>query len=172
MSFALAISKILKIKEKSFIKSLKSFKGLPHRYEIFLKKKNKIFINDSKATSFHASKFALKSNNNIFWILGGMPKQGEKFNLGGIKNNIVKSYIIGNHMKNFKRYLNQKVKFKLSKTLENATLSICKDTKNIKDKKIIILLSPAAASYDQFTNFEQRGNFFKKLSKNYARKYL
>ena len=75
-------------------------------------------------------------------------------------------------MKNFKRYLNQKVKFKLSKTLENATLSICKDTKNIKDKKIIILLSPAAASYDQFTNFEQRGNFFKKLSKNYARKYL
>ena len=65
MSFALAISKILKIKRKKFYKILKSFKGLPHRYEIFLKKKNKIFINDSKVTSFQASKFAL-SNNNIF----------------------------------------------------------------------------------------------------------
>ena len=64
---------------------MNSFKGLPHRHEIFLKKGNKIFINDSKATSFEASKFALKSNKNIFWIVGGMPKIGDKFKLTKFK---------------------------------------------------------------------------------------
>ena len=63
-------------------------KGLPHRYEIFLKKNNKTFINDSKATTFQASKFALGSNKNIFWIVGGIPKLGDRFNLGKLKNNI------------------------------------------------------------------------------------
>jgi len=172
MSFVFALSKVLKISKKSFVRSLKSFKGLPHRYEIFMKKKNKVFINDSKATSFQASKFALQSNKNIFWIVGGMPKLGDKFNLGKIKKNIIKSYIIGNHMKSFKRQLNGKVDFQLSRTLSNATISIFKDIKNMADKKITILLSPASASYDQFKNFEERGNQFKRLIKNYARKYL
>ena len=163
---------MLKISEKSFLRSLKSFKGLPHRYEIFLKKNNKVFINDSKATSFQASKFALQSNKNIFWIVGGMPKLGDRFDLGKMKNNIVKSYIIGNHMRNFKRQLNGKIDFQLSRTLNNATISIFKDIKSIADKKITILLSPASASYDQFKNFEERGNQFKSLIKNYAKKHL
>ena len=163
MSFIYALSKILKIKEKSLIKSLKSFKGLPHRYETFYKKNNKIFINDSKATSFEASKFALKCNKNIFWIVGGLPKFGDKFQLGKIKKNIIKTYIIGRHMKNFKSYLKGKVNIELCATLKNAVISIFKDTKNIVNKKIIILLSPASASYDQFKNFEERGNHFKKL---------
>ncbi len=172
MSFVFAVSKVLKISEKSFIRSLKSFKGLPHRYEIFLKKNNKIFINDSKATSFQASKFALEGNKNIFWIVGGMPKLGDKFKLGKLKNNIAKSYIIGNYMKIFARHLNGKVNFQLSRTLNNAIISIFKDTKNITDKKVTILLSPSSASYDQFKNFEERGDRFKKLIKNYARKYF
>jgi len=172
MSFVFAVSKVLKISEKSFIRSLKSFKGLPHRYEIFLKKNNKIFINDSKATSFQASKFALEGNKNIFWIVGGMPKLGDKFKLGKLKNNIAKSYIIGNYMKTFARHLNGKVNFQLSRTLNNAIISIFKDTKNITDKKVTILLSPSSASYDQFKNFEERGDRFKKLIKNYARKYF
>jgi len=172
ISFVFALSKVLKISEKSFLRSLKSFKGLPHRYEIFLKKNNKVFINDSKATSFQASKFALQSNKNIFWIVGGMPKLGDRFDLGKMKNNIIKSYIIGNHMKNFKRQLNGKIDFQLSRTLNNATTSIFKDIKSIADKKITILLSPASASYDQFKNFEERGNQFKRLIKNYARKHL
>ena len=66
MSFVQAISKMLKISDKSLIKSLRSFKGLPHRHEIIYKKNNETFINDSKATSFEASKFALKGNKNIF----------------------------------------------------------------------------------------------------------
>jgi len=166
MSFIYALSKILKIREKSFINSLKSFKGLPHRHEVFYKKNNKIFINDSKATSFEASKFALKSNKNIFWIVGGLPKVRDKFELKKLKKNIVKAYIVGNHMKNFKTQLKGKVFFESCKTLKNAVISILKDTRNIKDKKITILLSPASASYDQFKNFEERGNYFKSLIKN------
>ena len=163
MSFVYAISKVLKISEKSLIKSLKTFKGLPHRQEIFYKKNNKIFINDSKATSFEASKFALKNNKNIFWIVGGLPKKGDKFKLSRIKKNIFKIYIIGKHMENFKKYLKGVAKIQLSKTLKNAIFSIYNDTKNIKNKKITILLSPASASYDQFNNFEERGVYFKKL---------
>ena len=163
MSFVHAISKTLKIADKSLINSLKSFKGLPHRHEIFYKKKNKVFINDSKATSFEASKFALKGNKNIFWIVGGFPKKGDKFYLKGIKKNIIKTYIIGKSMNFFKRFLNRKVNLKLCKTIDIAIFSIIKDTKNITTKKITILFSPASASYDQFKNFEERGNYFKKL---------
>jgi len=163
MSFVLAISKTLKITDKSLIKSLRSFKGLPHRHEIVYKKNNKTFINDSKATSFEASKFALKGNKNIFWILGGLPKKGDRFQLEKIKKNITKTYIIGKYMNNFKRHLKGKVDFQLCKTLKNAVISIFKDTKNIRNTKITILLSPASASYDQFKNFEERGNCFKSL---------
>ena len=163
MSFVYALSKILKIKEKSLINSLKSFKGLPHRQEIFYKKNNKIFVNDSKATSFEASKFALKNNKNIFWVVGGFPKKRDKFQLEGLKKNIIKTYIIGKSMKIFKKHLKGKVDLQLCKTIKNAIISIFKDTKYITDKRITILLSPASASYDQFKNFEERGNYFKKL---------
>ena len=166
MSFIYALSRILKIREKSFINSLKSFKGLAHRHEVFYKKNNKIFINDSKATSFEASKFALKSNKNIFWIVGGLPKIGDKFKLGKLKKNIIKTYIIGNYMKNFKTHLKGKINFQLCKTLKSAVISILKDTRDIKYKKITVLLSPASASYDQFKNFEERGDYFKNLIKN------
>ena len=163
MSFVYDLSKILKINEKSLIDSLKSFKGLSHRHEIFYKKNNKIFINDSKATSFEASKYAIKNNKNIFWIVGGLPKAGDKFQLGKIKKNIIKTYIIGKHMKNFQKYLKKSVKLQLCANLKNAIITIFKDTKNIRNRKITILLSPASASYDQYKNFEERGNYFKSL---------
>ena len=101
-----------------------------------------------------------------------MPKLGDKFKLDKIKNKIIKSYIIGNYMKKFKKKLSGKVRIVLSKTLKSAVISIFKDIRNIDDKQITILLSPASASYDQFKNFEERGNQFKKLIKNYARRYF
>ena len=64
---------------------MQSFKGLPHRFEIFIKKKGITFINDSKATSFTAASLAVSSLKNIFWILGGLPKKGDKIKLSKYK---------------------------------------------------------------------------------------
>ena len=79
MSFVYALSKLLKISTKNFINTANSFIGLSHRYEIFLKKKNITFINDSKATSFESTKYALSNSKNIYWIFGGLPKKMIKF---------------------------------------------------------------------------------------------
>ena len=172
MSFVYEFSKILKISEKSFFESLSSFIGLPHRYEFFLKKKNCIFINDSKATSFKASKLALENSKNIFWILGGLPKKNDKIILGNLKKNIVKVYIIGKNINFFKNQIKNKISLCITKNLKNSIIRVIKDIKLLKKQKNTILLSPASASYDQFSNFEKRGNEFKKISRHYARKYI
>tara|TARA_B100000700_G_C15044824_1_gene857333 strand:- start:364 stop:1680 length:1317 start_codon:yes stop_codon:yes gene_type:complete len=164
MSFVYKLSKILKIKEKPFIKSLKSFKGLEHRYENFYSKNHKKFINDSKATTFEASRIALKNNKNIFWIVGGLKKINDKFDLNNLKKNINKAYIIGKDIKYFKNFFQKKkIPFKTCFTLKKAVFSIFKDLKSSKNEKATILLSPACASYDQFKNFEHRGIEFKKI---------
>ena len=172
VSFAFELSKLLKIKEKSFIKSLNTFVGLNHRYEVFMKKKNIIFINDSKATSFEPAKFALKNTQNAFWIAGGLPKKNDKFYLNKLKKNIIKCYLIGDHINFFKKQVKDKIKYTVSKNLRNAIIQIIKDVKSLKLAKSSIILSPAAASFDQFQNFEERGKEFKKLSNYYARKYF
>ena len=173
MSFAYELSKRFNIKKDSFIKSFKSFKGLPHRHEIFYKKDKIKFINDSKATTFEASKYALKANNNILWITGGLPKTGDKFYLNKVKKNIIKAYIIGKNTKFFEKQLSNKIQFKITKTLKNSLELIFKYIKKIQKKReITVLLSPSSASYDQYKNFNQRGNHFKKLVKFYAKKYL
>ena len=172
ISFVFALSKILKISEKSFIRSLKSFVGLPHRYEIFLKRKDYIFINDSKATSFQATKLALQNSTNIFWIVGGLPKKDDKIDFRNLRKNIIKSYIIGNHINFFKNQLKGKLNYCVCKNIKKTIVQILKDIKFLKTKKKTILLSPAAASFDQYPNFEKRGEEFKRLSKLYARKFL
>ena len=172
MNFVYALAKTLKINNHSFIKSMSSFVGLPHRYEIFFKRKGITFINDSKATSLQATKFALASSKNIYWILGGLPKDKDKIDLKYIKNNIIKSYIIGKNIIFFKKQLQNKVGFCVTKNLKNAIISALKDIKLLKKINNTILLSPGAASFDQFKNFENRGNEFKKLSILYAKKFL
>ena len=94
MSFVYSFTKLLKISFKSFCKSLNSFKGLPHRYEIFLKQNNCTFINDSKATTFEAAKFALKNTKNIYWIVGGLPKKNDKFRVKSLKKNIINPILL------------------------------------------------------------------------------
>ena len=172
MSYVYELSKLLKISEKSFIKSLKSFSGLPHRYEVFLEKKNCTFINDSKATSFQSTKFALNNTKNIFWIVGGLPKKNDKINLKNLEKNIVKTYIIGKNINFFKKQIQKNTPYYVAKNLKNSLIQILKDIKFMKREKNTILFSPASASYDQYLNFEKRGEEFKKLSKLYARKYF
>ena len=170
LNFAYNISKYLKINKNNFIKAINSFKGLPHRHELIYESKNLTIINDSKATSFDAAKFALEKNKNIYWIVGGLPKLGDTFNLGKIKKNINKAYIIGKSSNYFSDQLNGKVIFEKVYTLKKAVIKILQDLK-YSDLKPTILLSPASASYDQFNNFVHRGNEFKKLIKSYGRKF-
>ena len=172
MSFVYAFSKLLKISDKRFLLAIDSFIGLSHRYEIFLKKKNIVFINDSKATSFESTKFALSNSKNIYWILGGLPKKNDKIVLSGIKKNIIKTYLIGKNIKFFKKQIQNKINFSITNNLKKTLIEIFKDIKLLDHKDNTILLSPAAASYDQFINFEKRGEEFKRLSKFYARKFI
>ena len=172
MSFTYTFSKLLNISEKNFIVAINSFVGLSHRYEIFLKKKSIVFINDSKATSFESAKYALSNSKNVYWILGGLPKKNDKIILSGVIKNIIKCYLIGKNTKFFKKQIENKVNFSITKNLKRTLIEILTDIKLSSVKENTILLSPAAASYDQFINFEKRGDEFKKISKFYARKFI
>jgi UDP-N-acetylmuramoylalanine--D-glutamate ligase len=172
MNFIFAFSKVLKIKKKHFINVMSTFKGLPHRFEIFLKKNDITFINDSKATSFKSTELALSSLKNIYWIAGGLPKKNDKINISRYKKKIIKCYLIGKHISFFKNQIKGKVDFLETGNLESAIAQILKDVKLKYNAKKSVLFSPAAASFDQYTNFEKRGLKFKSLSKIYARKFI
>ena len=145
---------------------------MPHRYEIFLKKKNITFINDSKATTFEAAKYALLNSKNVYWILGGLPKKNDKILLSNVKKNIIKCYLIGKNINFFKKQIQSQINFSITKNLKKTISVILKDIKLFNKKNNTILLSPAAASYDQFINFRKRGEEFKRFSKFYARKFI
>ena len=172
MPFIYKLSKIFKLNEKSFIKYSNTFKGLEHRHEIVYKKKNIVFINDSKATSFEACKYALQSNKNIFWILGGLPKIGDKFRFDNFKKNIIKSFIIGKHVNFFKKQIENKINFQVTGNIKRTLKLIFNEIKEDSIKNLTVLLSPASASYDQYKNFNERGLEYKKLVKFYAKRYL
>ena len=163
LSFAYKIAKNLGIKDKTIIKAINEFKGLSHRQEIIFSSKKLLCVNDSKATSFDASLQSLLNYNKIYWIVGGIPKDKDKFNLKSVKKKIVRAYIIGKNAAFFKKQLKNKVFYSVSKNLKNAINDIYKDIRLDKNSQSTILLSPAGASFDQFDNFEKRGSFFKKL---------
>ena len=163
LAFAYTIVKNLKIKDKIIIEALNKFRGLPHRQEIIFSNKKILCINDSKATSFNASLQSLSIYNNIYWIVGGLPKHQDHFYLKNVKKKIVKAYIVGKNTSFFKKQIKNDISYKISKNIEDAINNICEDLKLSRNSKKTILLSPAAASYDQFSNFENRGNYFKNL---------
>ena len=163
LAFAYKIAKNLKINDKVIIKALNNFKGLPHRQEIIYSSKKILCINDSKATSFDASLQSLSNYNNIYWIVGGLPKYKDHFYLKNVKKKILKAYIVGKNISFFKKQIGKDITYKISKNIRNAVNNIYKDLKLSRNSKITILLSPAAASFDQFKNFENRGNYFKNL---------
>jgi UDP-N-acetylmuramoylalanine--D-glutamate ligase len=163
MAFAYRIAKNLKIDDKIIIKGLNKFKGLPHRQEIAFSDKKLLCINDSKATSFDACLQSLSNYEQIYWIVGGLPKYQDHFYLKNVKKKIVKAYIIGKNIPFFKKKIGKNIPFTVSKNMRNAINNIYKDLKYDKNLKKTILLSPAAASFDQFSNFENRGNYFKNL---------
>lgn len=172
ISFVIKIANNYKIKLKVILETLNKFRGLPHRQEKVTLNKKINCINDSKATSFEASSQSLHNYKNIFWIVGGLNKTKDHFFLNKFKGNIIKAYIIGKNTVFFEKQLQNKINFSVTKNLKNAISEIIKDIKqeqkknNLTKDKYTILLSPAAASFDQFENFEERGDAFKKLIYN------
>ena len=120
-------------------------------------------MNDSKATSFDACLQSLSNYDKIYWIVGGLPKYQDHFNLKNVKKKIVRAYIIGKKPSFFAKQIRNNIPYTISRNLLNAVNNIYKDIKYIRNSKSTILLSPAAASFDQFSNFENRGNYFKNL---------
>ena len=100
------------------------------------------------------------------------PKKKDKIILSGVKKNIIKCYLVGKNINFFQKQIQNKLKFSITKNLKDTLIRIFKDIKLFDLKLNTILLSPAAASYDQFNNFKQRGDKFKKLSKLYLKKYV
>ena len=170
LTFVLKVSKILKLKNNLLLKSLKNFKGLSFRQEIIHNSKFLKIINDSKATSFSSSEKLLKSLKNIYWIIGGLPKKGDKFLLKKNDCKKIKLYIFGKNQKFFINELKNKMAFKSFLNLKSLIAKVFLDIKNENNFiKKTILFSPASASFDSFKNFEERGKYFNKLIKNYIK---
>jgi len=165
--FVLEISKYLKLKKTILIKTIQNFRGLKYRQQTILQNKNLTIINDSKSTSFSSSIGVLKSNSNIYWLLGGIHKKGDKLNLSKKYFNNIRAFIYGKNKKFFNQKLKNKIKYENFDTLEGGLKKIFMIVKTQKMKNQTILFSPSAASFDNFKNFEDRGLYFNKLVKKY-----
>ena len=164
LKFALEVSKLFNIKYLYIKKAIRNFKGLNFRQQILFNNKKLQIINDSKSTSFSSSINLLKSFKNIYWILGGLKKKGDKFNMCQKYFKNINAYIIGNDFNFFKKKLENKINLKLCYSLKNALNQIVLDVKNQKFK-VNIIFSPSAASFDQFKSFEDRGKYFNSIIK-------
>ena len=167
LSFILKIASKLKLNKKKLIKTLNKFKGLSYRQQIIFDCKYLTIINDSKSTSFASSENMLKNFNHIYWILGGIPKKGDKFKLSKKECKNFKAFIFGKYHKQFVSNLKNKMKVKKFKNLKETIKKVFLEIKNNKIKKNIIFFSPAGASFDSFKNFEDRGYYFNLLIKKF-----
>ena len=168
LSFILKIASNLKLNKTKLFKTLNNFKGLKYRQQIIFDNKNLTIINDSKSTSFASSESILKNFNDIYWILGGIPKKGDKFKLSKRKCRNFKAFTFGNYHKQFNRILRNKIKIKKLKNLKETLKKIFLEIKKQKIKKNTIFFSPAGASFDSFKNFEDRGKYFNQLIKKFV----
>jgi len=155
------------LNNKILIKTLNRFKGLKYRQQIIYENKNLTIINDSKSTSFASSENLLKNLKNVYWILGGIPKKGDQFNLSEKHCKNFKIFIFGNNYKEFKKNIKNKIAIKHLKNLKDILKEIFFDLKDNKIEKNIIFFSPAGASFDSYKNFEDRGKYFNQLIKKF-----
>ncbi len=142
---------------------LASYPGLPHRMEEIARLGAAIFINDSKATNADAAEKALLSYDDIFWIIGGKAKEGGIESLRPLFQRVRKAYLIGAASDDFASALGDAVAHEHCATLDVALERAARDALACDAREPVVLLSPACASYDQFANFEVRGNAFRDL---------
>jgi UDP-N-acetylmuramoylalanine--D-glutamate ligase len=142
---------------------LRSFPGLPHRMEEVGRSGKVLFVNDSKATNADSSAQALACFGDIFWIAGGKPKTGGIASLAGFFPRMRKAYLIGEAADSFAAELDGKVPHVIAGTLDRAVALAAEDAGAATAGEPVVLLSPACASFDQFRNFEVRGDAFREL---------
>ncbi len=152
----------LGIKPNKIIDELNKFQGLPHRLEFIGKIKKIEFYNDSKATNVAATCSAINSFQKVILIVGGSDK-GESFkDLNNYSNVITDAYLVGDNAQKIKNFLNKNIENNICKNLKEAVEKSYK--KSLESGKYYpILFSPASASFDNYKNYEQRGNYFKKI---------
>jgi len=169
-----AVAKKLGVNKNILFKTVDNFKGLKFRQQIIYESKKFTLINDSKATSYSSSINILKSLKKVYWIVGGIPKFGDKFLMSKNQCSNFKAYIFGRNKNSFVKELKNKVNYEhfddLKQTLKKIILDI-KLKKKEKEHKTI-LFSPSAASFDSFKNFEDRGEKFNKLIKKLSLKKI
>ncbi len=139
---------------------LNSFPGLKHRMQPVGRRGNVTFVNDSKATNADAAAPALSSYDRIYWIAGGLPKAGGITSLSPLFSHIAKAYLIGEAAAEFAATLGEAVPYEISGTLDKAVQHAAEDAQKDGRDGNVVMLSPACASFDQYKNFEIRGDSF------------
>jgi UDP-N-acetylmuramoylalanine--D-glutamate ligase len=139
-----------------------SFPGLAHRMQEIATIGAVSFVNDSKATNADAAEKALSSFDDIYWIVGGISKAGGIAPLRPLFGNIRKAYLIGVAADEFARVLDGVLPYEISGALELAVRQAAQDALASGVAQSVVLLSPACASFDQYKNFEIRGDAFVK----------
>ena len=146
------------------VAAFRSFPGLPHRMEDVGRKGKVLFINDSKATNADSTEKALTSwPRDIYWILGGTPKEGGITPLAPCFPRIAKAYLIGKSADDFARTLDGHVPYEHAGTIDKALAAAARDADASGASEPVVLLSPACASYDQFKSYVHRGDVFRAL---------
>jgi UDP-N-acetylmuramoylalanine--D-glutamate ligase len=142
---------------------LRSFPGLAHRMEELGRRGAVLYVNDSKATNADSAAQALACFSDIFWIAGGKPKTGGIESLRGFFPRIRKAYLIGEAAGEFAATLSPGVPHEIDGTLDKALAAASRDADASAAAEPVVLLSPACASFDQYRNFEVRGDAFREL---------
>ena len=142
-------------------KGFESFPGLAHRMEIVGTIGPVTFVNDSKATNSDAAAMALASFERIYWIAGGLPKEGGIESLRALFPRVAKAYLVGEAAPRFAATLGEEVAFEISGTILAAVERAAHDAAISGQENAVVLLSPACASFDQYANFELRGEAFR-----------
>jgi len=169
--FAVAAATACGVSYDKIFHALLTFPGLAHRMERVAVFEGLEFINDSKATNADAAAKALGSFSNIFWIAGGKAKEGGIEALEKYFPKIIKAYLIGAAENEFANTLEGKTPYEKCGNLQRAFEKAAEDAMFSGMKNAVVLLSPACASFDQWPNFEARGDAFREMSVAFVSKY-
>jgi UDP-N-acetylmuramoylalanine--D-glutamate ligase len=160
---AAAAAQALGLEPPAIQAGLRSFPGLAHRMEELGRRGAVLYVNDSKATNADSAAQALACFSDIFWIAGGKAKTGGIESLRGFFPRIRKAYLIGEAADEFAATLSPGVPYEIDGTLDKALAAATRDAEAATVPEPVVLLSPACASFDQYRNFEVRGDAFREL---------